>query len=262
VEGANEDAAHFWATWKRCAGLGAVPRVAFPPLYEAILDRVGIRGDTQLLDVGCGPGGAAALAAARGARVAGLDISATAVELAAERVPNGDFRVGDMESLPWTDGFFDVVTGFNSFQFARNRVAALVEARRVLNGFGKLGIVVWARPEQSQQPRVMAAISALAPSQPPDAPGPFALSKPGALESALESAGFKSVATGEIPIEVGYPDGDTACKAMMAGSAGVRAVQHSGEERVKQTILQALEEYRSDTGGYRMANRFRFVIAE
>jgi len=88
----------------------------FRPFYEAILDRVGIRGDTQLLYVGCGPGGAAVLAAARGARVASLDFSAAAVELAAERVPNGDFRVGDMESLPWTDGFFDVVTGFNSFQ--------------------------------------------------------------------------------------------------------------------------------------------------
>jgi hypothetical protein len=49
---------------------------------------------------------------------------------------------------------------------------------------------------------------------------------------------------------------------MMAGSAGVRAVAHSGEERVRQAIVTALEEFRVPTGGYRMENRFRFVIAE
>ena len=231
----------------------------FRPLYDAVHDRL-VRGGTRLLDVGCGAGGAAELAASRGARVAGLDNSPAAVEVAAERIADGDFRVGDMETLPWPDGSFDAVTGFNAFQFARNRVAALVEAHRVLGTGGKLGVVVWAPPEQSQQPRVMAAISALAPPQPTDAPGPFALSKPGVLESALLSAGLYVVDEGEVPIVVNYPDGDTACRAMMAGSGGVRAVQHSGEERVRQTILQALEAYRTGTG-YRMENRFRFVIA-
>jgi SAM-dependent methyltransferase len=234
----------------------------FRPFYDAVHDRIEIGNRTQLLDVGCGPGGAAVLAAARGARVAGLDISAAAINVAAERIQEGDFRVGDMESLPWPDASFDVVTGFNSFQFASNRVAALAEAHRVLRQDGKLGIVVWAPPEQSQQPRIMAAISALAPPSPADAPGPFALSKPGVLESALNSASFQPVDSGEIPILVEYPDGETACRAMMAGSGGARAVQHSGEERVRQTILEALQAYRSQTGGYRLQNRFRFVIAE
>jgi SAM-dependent methyltransferase len=191
-----------------------------------------------------------------------LDSSPAAVAVAGERIPEGDFRVGDMESLPWPDGSFGVVTGFNAFQFAGNHVAALGEAHRVLGRGGRLGIVVWAPPEQSQQPRIMAAISALAPPQPAAAPGPFALSEPGVLESALESAGVQPVESGEVPIVVDYPDGATACKAMMAGSAGVRAVQHSGEERVTQAILHALGPYRSGTGGYRMENRFRFVIAE
>jgi SAM-dependent methyltransferase len=234
----------------------------FRPFYDAVHDRIEIGNRTQVLDVGCGPGGAAVLAAARGARVAGIDISPAAIDVAAARIQEGDFRVGDMESLPWPDASFDVVTGFNSFQFASNRVTALAEARRVLRQGGKLGIVVWTPPEQSQQPRIMAAISALAPPSPADAPGPFTLSKPGVLESALKSAGFQLVDSGEIPIVVEYPDGDTACRAMLGGSGGVRAIRHSGEERVRQTILEALEAYRSETGGYRMENRFRFVIAE
>ena len=55
------------------------------------------------------------MAADRGARIAGIDATGPLVEIARERVPDGDFRVGDMEDLPWDDESFDVVTGFNSF---------------------------------------------------------------------------------------------------------------------------------------------------
>jgi len=139
----------------------------FQPLYEAIHDRLGIRNGTRLLDVGCGPGGAALLAAGRGARVAGLDASPGSVEVARERVPDGDFRIGDMESLPWSNGSFDAVTGFNSFPFAGNPAAALAEARRVLVPGGKVGIAIFSPREESQQPKIMAAIAALAPPQSP-----------------------------------------------------------------------------------------------
>jgi ubiquinone/menaquinone biosynthesis C-methylase UbiE len=48
-------------------------------------------------------------------------------------VPLGDVRVGEMESLPWNDDTFDLVTGFNSFFFADDMVGALREAGRVAN---------------------------------------------------------------------------------------------------------------------------------
>src|SRR5262245_45210486 len=82
------------------------------PLYEAVFDAADVRAATRLLDVGCGPGLAALLASARGAQVAGLDAAEASLEVARERVPAGDFRVGEMEDLPWPDNTFDVVTGF------------------------------------------------------------------------------------------------------------------------------------------------------
>jgi ubiquinone/menaquinone biosynthesis C-methylase UbiE len=202
------------------------------------------------------------VAADRGAQVAGLDMAPGMIEVARERVPGGDFRVGDMETLPWPDNSFDAVTGFNAYQFARNPVAALGEARRVLAPGGKLGMVIWAPPNESQQPRVMAAISALAPPQLPGAPGPFALSAPGLAESVLQKAELRVIDQGEVPEVIEYPDGDAACGSMMAGSAGVRSIQHSGEERVRQAILERLEAFRIASGGYRSENRFRFLIAE
>jgi hypothetical protein len=107
----------------------------------------------------------------------------------------------------------------------------------------------------------MAAISALAPPQPPDGPGPFALSEPGLLESTLEAAGLGPVESGEVPVQVKYPEPQTACRALMASGMSVRAIQHSGEERVRRAILEALDAFRTDTGSYRIQNRFRLVIA-
>src|ERR1700740_3176583 len=81
--------------------------VHYGNLYQLLHDRLAIGQGTRLLDVGCGAGSAAVLAARRGARVAGLDASPGSIEVARERVPEGDFQVGDMESLPWPDGSFD-----------------------------------------------------------------------------------------------------------------------------------------------------------
>jgi hypothetical protein len=82
------------------------------------------------------------------------------------------------------------------------------------------------------------------------------------LESALESAGFRTIDGGEMLVVVEYPDAETACSAMMAGSAGARAVQLHGERRVRQAIVERLEEFRTQAGSYSFQNRFRFVIAE
>lgn len=233
----------------------------YHPLYTRVFDRLGVGVGVRLLDVGCGPGGAAVLAAGRGARVAGLDASAGSIDVARERLPDGDFRVGDMESLPWPDSTFDVVTAFNAFPFARNPETTLRESGRVLVPDGKVGMVMFSPTGESQQPRVMAVISALAPSQPPGAPGPFALSDPGVAEAVVEAAGLRLVDRDEITVVLHYPDAEAVCRAMMAGSGGMRAIQHVGAERVRQVTLGALEPFRVETGGYRFENRFRFVIA-
>ena len=233
----------------------------FRPFYDRVHERLGIGNGTRLLDVGCGTGGAALLAAERGAQVAGLDAAPDSVEVARERVPGGDFRVGDMEHLPWPNHAFDAVTSFNAFQFARNPTATLAEAARVLAPGGKVGMVIWAPREVNQQAGIMETIGALAPPQPPDAPGPFALSSLGVAESVLASAGLRLVERGEVPVVVEYPDAEAACRALMRGSAGIRAVQHSGEARVRQVILDALAPFRVAAGGFRTENHFRYLIA-
>jgi SAM-dependent methyltransferase len=227
----------------------------YQSLYKTVHDRLGIGKGTRLLDVGCGPGGAALLAAGRGARVAGLDASPDSIEVARERLAEGDFRVGDMESLPWPDGSFEAVTGFNSFPFAGNPVAALTQAHRVLAPRGKLGIAIFSRPEESQQTKIMAATGALAPPQPANGPSPFALSARAGRNGPAAGRSRRNSCCAALSDGGGRMQG-------VYGGGGARAIQHSGEERVRRAIVQALEGFRTETGDYRIENRFQLVIAE
>src|SRR5919202_1964599 len=97
-------------------------------LYAPVLDAAGVGEGTRLLDAGCGSGVAAAAAHGRGAAVAGIDAALPLIELARERLPGAEFRVGELEALPYEDSAFDVVTGFNSFQYAADPRAGAVRA--------------------------------------------------------------------------------------------------------------------------------------
>jgi SAM-dependent methyltransferase len=77
---------------------------------DALFDRMGVRPGTELLDIACGSGYAASVAARRGAKVSGLDASEALLAIARARTPAGDFRTGDMFALPFEDDSFDVAT--------------------------------------------------------------------------------------------------------------------------------------------------------
>jgi SAM-dependent methyltransferase len=88
----------------------------FRPLYESALRRPELAKMRSSLDVGCGPGLAVQVFAQTIANVAGIDASAAFIDIARERLPGRNLRIGEMETLPHADGSFDVVTGFNAFQ--------------------------------------------------------------------------------------------------------------------------------------------------
>src|ERR671937_2340012 len=141
-------------------------------LYGPVLDAAGVGEGTRLLDAGCGSGVAAAIAHERGARVCGIDAALPLVEIARERVPGAVFQAGEIEELPYGDDGFDVVTGFNSFQYAADPVRALREARRVARPGGQIGIAVWGLPEETEALGFLKAMASLLPPPPPGAPGP------------------------------------------------------------------------------------------
>ena len=101
------------------------------PAYHAALNALRVGPNTRLLDAGCGAGMFMRLAADLGADVHGLDASEGLLAHARSRVPGAPLLQGELERLPYEDASFDIVTGFNSFQYAARPAVALAEARRV-----------------------------------------------------------------------------------------------------------------------------------
>ena len=91
-------------------------------MWEAMLDEARVGSGTHVLDAGCGGGGASVLAAERGARVSGIDAAEEMIAFVSERVPGGDFCVGDIEHLPHEDDAFDAVFAANSVQYSGDRL--------------------------------------------------------------------------------------------------------------------------------------------
>lgn len=170
------------------------------PLFEAVLKETAVGANTSVLDIGCGASMFCEMAVKRDARVSGLDAAEALLAIVRERVKAGDFRTGEMEELPYASQTFDVVTGFNSFQFAANPVNALREAMRV-SRTGVVVIAVFGKREEKESAAFIAAMGSLLPSPPPGAPGPFALSVDGALEALATAAGL---APGKVD-KVDYP---------------------------------------------------------
>ena len=113
---------------------------------DALFDRAGVGAGTRLLDIACGSGYAASVAAARGASVAGLDASGALIAIARARTPGADFRVGDMFALPFDDDRVDVATSFNGIW--KGCEDALAEARRVVRPGGLAGFSFWGSPKR------------------------------------------------------------------------------------------------------------------
>lgn len=229
-------------------------------LYEAALERVRARGK-RLLDVGCGAGGFCRLARARGAMVAGLDAASALLAIARERVPDGDFRVGELENLPWADGSFDLVTGFNAFQFAANPVRALREARRVAAPGAPVIVATWGRPAACEAAAYFRALDALLPPPPPAAPGPFALSEPGALEALARDAGLTPDALVDVECTWLYADLETALRGLLSTGPAVRAVRRAGAAQVRRAVTASIAPFRTTQGGYQIENTFRLLVA-
>jgi len=216
----------------------------------------------RLLDVGCGSGIFSDMANGKGAEVTGIDASDKLIEEAKLRNPNIPFLTGEMEELPFEDELFDIVCGFNSFQYAANTKNALTEAKRVLKTGGKLVAMIWGNKEDCEAATYLRAVGSLLPPPPPGAPGPFALTENRLLESILEDIGFKIINDDDVPSIWNYPDIETALKGLLAVGPAAKAIENRGFDEVYDTVSKAVQPYVQTDKHVIYKNKFRIVIAE
>jgi len=230
------------------------------PTYDAALERINLEPGQAVLDIGCGVGAFLRLVAARGARAAGIDASEALIELARTRLPGADLRVGEMEALPYDDDTFDVVTGFNSFFFANDIVAAVREAGRVAKPGAPVVIQVWGAHERNDLEAIKQIIRPFAPPRPADAPPEPDYSKPGVLEGIAADAGLTPEQAFDTTWAFTFPDEDTLKRALVA-PMGIALLVGDREQEVKDEIADGLADHRTPDGGYRLQNDYHFLIA-
>lgn len=229
------------------------------PLWEAMLNAAAVGEGTHFLDAGCGGGGACLLAAKRGAHVFGLDAAEALIGVAAERLPDADFRIGEMEDLPFGDQAFDAVIAANSLQYTEDRVAALRELRRVCEADGRVAVGLWSSPDKVEFRVFFKAIRDTLP-EPPHGKGPFELSEPGVLEELMEQADLKVVESGEEDCPFEYPSFEAFWRANASAGPLQATLRSVNEQELIGAVHRAVEPFQASGGSIRLENRFRYVV--
>jgi ubiquinone/menaquinone biosynthesis C-methylase UbiE len=126
----------------------------FTPWATDLVQRVALQTGERVLDVACGTGIVARLAAQHvspGGAVTGLDLNPGMLSLARTLPQPTDvkteWREGSAVELPFSNAAFNVVLCQQGLQFFPDRLAALREMHRVLVPGGRLALSVW-RPIQ------------------------------------------------------------------------------------------------------------------
>jgi SAM-dependent methyltransferase len=116
-------------------------------IHQAVIERLAPQPGQRLLDLACGTGAVAELAATTGAEVVGVDIAPALIEQAKERAAERgldiDYRVGDAEALDFQDGSYDLVTSTCGVMFAPDHQAVAREVARVTKPGGRIALACW-----------------------------------------------------------------------------------------------------------------------
>jgi ubiquinone/menaquinone biosynthesis C-methylase UbiE len=168
------------------------------PLAHDLITEAAPRPGERVLDVACGTGVVARLAAERvgvAGSVAGLDLNASMLEVArtvpAPAAPPIRWYESTAESMPLPDGAFDVVLCELGLQFIENKAAALREMHRVAAKGARVLVSV---PTPTEFWGVLdAAFARCIPAAAAFVRAVFSLNDTGEVERLFRGAGFRNV---------------------------------------------------------------------
>jgi SAM-dependent methyltransferase len=194
-------------------GSGNYERTAaeLEPVAEAVVGMAAISPGQDVIDLACGTGNAALLAAGRGARLVGIDASARLLEVARSRAcaqgVDVDFREGDLLELPLADGTADVVLSVFGVIFASDPAQALREVERVLRPGGRVLLSAWipAGPIDAMLGAMGRILGRVSPAPPPRR---FPWSDPAALGplAARQGLALEATTAAELTIRDSSPE--------------------------------------------------------
>lgn len=218
-----------------------------------------LRSGERVLDLGCGTGYPALLAAqavGQTGAVIGLDLAEKMLAVAWRKAKtlglnNVSFQTGDVTSLSFESSSFDAVISRFCLMFLPDIPKAVKEILRVLKPGGYLAAAVWSAPEKnpfiSLPMNVLKTFLALPPPD-PEQPGIFRLAKPGDLFGMIERGGLQGLTDEELTGESAYDSADEYFASLMDMAAPLQPLfaKLSPEQRrqAESEIKRAADQYR------------------
>jgi SAM-dependent methyltransferase len=235
-------------------------------MAEALCATVDPHGGDRVLDVACGSGTAALVAARRYCEVAGIDYVPALIERARRRAAAEafeiDFRVADAQALPFPDASFDVILSVYGVQFAPDQERAAAQMLRVCRPGGKIGL---ATPLPEGWSGDFFATNAKYMPPPPGVRPPLRWGTAAGLDELL-GAGTRSIHSEERMALQYYRSVDHAVEVFLSyfGPA-VRAASASGEnakESLRSDLHSVFSRYNRATDGTAVVeNRYLLTVA-
>ncbi|MBH1933990.1 methyltransferase domain-containing protein [Streptomyces sp. AV19] len=239
------------------------------PLYEAVYERLEVDAGTRLLSLGCGSGLALLMAAARGARVSGVDTDERRLDLARERLAahpaaatarlgTGPDDVADPDDRPFT-----LVTAFDPLYCAdgttRDMAAALARAAARARRGAPVVLAGWGPPERCAASGALRVAARLA-----DPMSTAAHWRPNGrddLEDLARLAGLRPDGSGRVACPYGYADLASAVRGLLSTGAFDAAARTTDQEQVSKELTEAVHPYLRGDGTVWMPNVFRYLVA-
>jgi SAM-dependent methyltransferase len=234
----------------------------FIPLYKSVFKQVNFSEETVLLDAGCGSGLFLSMASATGAKLYGIDAAPGLLQLTSQRVPEATLMLEDLEEIPFGENSFDVVTGFNSFQYSGDKLEALRQAKSVVRPGGKIVVAIWDEAVNCDSSIIFSTLGKLLPAPPPDAPGPFALSAEGKIEEMSQQLGLKLIYKEKVECPLLFTNLQDLYKAFMSTGPAVKASETLGVDKVKEIVKASSEPFRVADEIYFMSNYFKYFVLQ
>jgi SAM-dependent methyltransferase len=222
------------------------------PIYEDLIEHLGVNEGESWLDLATGTGGVALRVARRGAVVTGQDLAPALIEtaqrLAAAEGLRITFEQGDCENLPYADASFDVVSSSLGVVFAPDHAAVARELSRVCRAGGRLGFTSW-RPGGAIHEFLRLQASYLPPA-PEGAGSTMSWGRRDYVETMLGGAFTLDFFDGDAPLVGESPE---ALYELFAASFGpfatiTASLDADRQREFRDAFLAYFEQYRTDRG--------------
>lgn len=234
-------------------------------IHDLVIERLDPQPGVHWLDLACGTGAVAELAARAGASVTGVDLAPALIEAAKQRAQEQtleiDYRVGDCEQLELDDAAYNRVSSTCGIMFAPDHAATAYELARVVAPGGRIALANWT-PDGGVG-ELFKMMAPFLPMPPPDAGNPLAWGREEVVRELLDDAFELDIE--ECVSTLNVPTGED-CWQLFSSSFGptktaAEALDDDRREQFHQTWVDFFDSrYRSDGGAVSDPREYLLVV--